>query len=444
MTLILAHGLGGRSDLPVPLALALWGGAAAVLVSFFALGAFWSSPRLRGETAGRPLPAALAAFFESGVARTVVRAIALFMFLATLVISVIGSNSSASNPAPTWLYVWLWVGLVPLSLLFGPVWRVANPLRTVSAGLARLTGDPEGELTSPLPERLGLWPATVSVVIFVWLELVYDRADDPLTVFVFVAAYSLVHIVQAQRYGQAWYSRGDGFEVYSTLIGHLAPIGRRSDGQLVFRNPLDGLLAIERVPGLLGFVCVLLGSTAFDGLTRTPWWEDLSGQAERGVNLLYGTLGLLGCIVAVAATYIAATSFSGRFLPEDARRSEPVSGLFAHSLMPIAVGYTIAHYFSLLVFQGQAGYILASDPLGDGSDLLGISDWRISYVVLSAAAIALVQVAAIVIGHIVGVASAHDRSVGLFQGANKTRAQYPLLLVMVLYTVAGIALLVGS
>lgn len=443
MTFILAHGLGGRSDLPVPIALALWGGAAAVLVSFFALGAFWSSPKLRGAGAGRPLPTGLASFLESRITRGVLKAIALLMLVATLFVAVRGTDSSASNPAPTWLYVWLWVGLVPLSLLFGPVWKVMNPLRAITAGLARLTGDPEGELTSPPPERLGLWPATASVLVFVWLELVYDRADDPLTVLVFVAAYSLVHIVQAQRYGQAWYSRGDGFEVYSTLMGHLAPIGRRSDGRLVFRNPLDGLLAIERVPGLLGFICVLLGSTAFDGLTRTPYWEDLSGQAERGVNLMYGTLGLVGCILLVAATYIGATSFSARFLSDD-NRSLRVADLFAHSLIPIAVGYTIAHYFSLLVFQGQAGYILASDPLGDGSDLFGMADWRISYVVVSAAAIALVQVAAIVAGHVVGVASAHDRSVELFEGANKTRAQYPLLLVMVLYTVAGIALLVGS
>ena len=443
MTWILAHGLGGRSDLPVPLWLALWGGAAAVLVSFFALGAFWSSAKLTGAAAGRPVPAWLASLLESRVTRGIARGIALLLLVATLVVSVAGTNSSASNPAPTWLYVWLWVGLGPLSLLFGPVWRVMNPLRAITAGLARLTGDPDGELVAPLPERLALWPATASVLVFVWLELVYDRADDPLTVLVFVAVYSLIHIIQAQRYGQAWYSRGDGFEVYSTLIGHLAPLGRRADGRLVFRNPLDGLLAIERLPGLLGFVCVLLGSTAFDGLTRTPLWQDLSGQAERGANLLLGTLGLLGCILVVAVTYVGATSFSARFLSEG-RRGLPLAELFAHSLIPIAVGYTIAHYFSLLVFQGQAGYILASDPFGDGSNLLGISDWRISYVVVSAAAIALVQVGAIVLGHIVGVASAHDRSVELFEGANKTRAQYPLLAVMVLYTIAGIALLVGS
>ena len=117
MSFILAHGLGGRSDLPVPLWLALYGGAAAVLVSFFALGAFWSTPRLTGADAGRPLPRALAAFFESPITRGLARAFAVVMLIATLAVAALGTNSSASNPAPTWLYVWLWVGLVPLSLL---------------------------------------------------------------------------------------------------------------------------------------------------------------------------------------------------------------------------------------------------------------------------------------------------------------------------------------
>lgn len=118
--------------------------------------------------------------------------------------------------------------------------------------------------------------------------------------------------------------------------------------------------------------------------------------------------------------------------------------MFIHSLIPIAVGYTIAHYFSLLVFQGQAGYILASDPLGTGWNLFGMADWEINYTAVSTAAIALVQIGSIVIGHVVGVVAAHDRSVEIFPEEHKRRAQYSLLSVMVAYTIAGIALLVGT
>jgi hypothetical protein len=108
------------------------------------------------------------------------------------------------------------------------------------------------------------------------------------------------------------------------------------------------------------------------------------------------------------------------------------------------VGYTVAHYFSLFVFQGQAGYILASDPLSRGDDLFGTSDWQIVYTVVSTAAIALVQIAAIVGGHVLGVVAAHDRAMGMFTGRDKSRGQYALLGAMVIYTVGGIALLVGT
>ncbi len=144
-----------------------------------------------------------------------------------------------------------------------------------------------------------------------------------------------------------------------------------------------------------------------------------------------------------------ALTYAGAMLVTRAtvNRSDPVWGLsatFLHSLIPIMIGYTIAHYFSLFVFQGQAGYILASDPLGTGLNLLGTAEWTIDYTVVSTATIAIVQIAATVTGHVIGIVAAHDRAVGVFTGRDKTRGQYALLAVMVVYTVGGIALLVGT
>jgi chromate reductase len=62
---------------------------------------------------------------------------------------------------------------------------------------------------------------------------------------VFLVLYSLVQVIFATRFGQEWYSYGDGFEVYSTIIGHMSPFGRRRDGRLVVRNPFDGLAALQ-------------------------------------------------------------------------------------------------------------------------------------------------------------------------------------------------------
>ncbi|MPZ74472.1 MAG: hypothetical protein GEU74_14825 [Nitriliruptorales bacterium] len=443
--MVLAHGLGGRSDLPVPLWLALYGGGAAVVVSFVALGVLWPTPRLDRDTGGGPLPGGLQRLVDAAATTVVLRVVGLALLGATIAAAAFGGGNSANNPAPTWLYVWLWVGLVPASLLLGPVWRRMNPLRVISATLARLFGDPHEQGVRPLPPALGYWPAVVGLLVFLWLELVYDRASQPSTVLFFVGVYGMVQVAASTMYGQTWYARGDAFEVYSTLLARLAPWGRRADGRIVARNPLRGLADLTVDSSLTAVVYVLLGSAAFDGLTRTVWWEQLTAGHDRLALAVIGTLGLAGAIGVVAVTYVAATRGAATLAtPRPDARWMPPPKAFAHSLVPITVGYTIAHYFSLLIFQGQAGYTLASDPLNTGANLLGTADWQINYTAVSPQTIALVQVAAIVAGHVVGVVAAHDRAVGLFRRSDTTRAQYPLLAVMVLYTIGGIALLVGA
>ena len=445
---ILAHGIGGRSDLPVPLWLAQYGAAAALLVSFTVLALFWRTPRLEGAAArdGRPLPDGLRRFADARATRVGLRAAGLLAAVLTVVVAAFGPNNSGTNPAPTWVYVWFWVGLVPASLLLGPVWRLVNPLRTISAGLARLAGDPDQEHARPMPPGLGYWPAAVSLTAFAWLELVYPYRDEPYTLLVFILLYAWAQLVAAFRYGQAWYARGDGFEVYSTLVAHLCPIGRRTDGRLGLRNPLAGLAALRPAPGLLAVICVLLGSTAFDGLSRTRWWTELTLEASPLASTVIGTAGLLGAIGIVVVTYTAATRAAEQYLrdrPADDPGDRP-EWQFMHSLVPILIGYTIAHYFSLLVFQGQMGYILVSDPFDQGWNLFGTATWKMNLTLVSTSTIALIQVGAIVTGHILGVIAAHDRAVDLFKGRDQLRGQYLLLTVMVFYTLSGIALLVGT
>jgi hypothetical protein len=442
--LLLAHGLGGRSDLPVPLWLALYGGGAAVIVSFTALGAFWQETRL--ERGGRDLvlPPVVQRALDARATRGVARALTVAMFVVTLLVAALGTDSSASNPAPTWFYVWFWVGLVPASLLLGSVWRVANPLRALSAGLARLSGPAHSSAARSVPAAVGYWPAAAGLTAFVWLELVYARADVPLTVFVFVALYALVQVVAAQSFGPDWYARGDGFEVYSSLIARLSPWARDEHHRLVWRNPLRNLAQLRSEPGLLAVVCVLLGSTAFDGLSRTELWQGLTRATGGLALLMMGTAGMAACIAFVGFTYVAATAASERFVALRASARPSLPGCFVHSLVPIVVGYTVAHYFSFFVFQGQAGYILASNPFGSGRDLFGTLGWSIDYTAVSTRTIALVQVAAIVGAHVIAVVAAHDRAMRMFPVPARTRGQYALLAVMVTYTVGGIALLVGT
>ena len=439
---VLAHGLGGRADLPIPVWLAQYAAALVLVVSFFMLVRFWPNPRLQDPYRGRPLPLWVQRLVDAPAFRLALRLVGLAALLGTILVAAFGGDTSATNPAPTWLFVWFWVGIVPLSLLFGPVMRAFSPLRLLTRWLARLRGrsDPDPR---PMPPWLGYWPAAAGLLVFTWLELVYRDPAHPVNVLIFILLYCLVQLVAAAVYGERWYSHGDAFEVYSTLIGRLSPFGRRpEDGRLVLRNPLAGLASVPIEPGVVAVICVLLGSTAFDGLSRTQWWQRLSGQTSGLAYVLLGTAGLLGMVGLVSAAYLAATrqnpwARSGQKVAVERR--------FVHSLLPIAVGYTVAHYFSLVVFQGQAGYLLASDPLGRGWDLFGTAGQQINYAVVATATIAIVQVVAILTGHVLGVFIAHDRAIADYsRSRQRLRAQYPLLVVMVTYTLGGIALLLGA
>jgi hypothetical protein len=149
-------------------------------------------------------------------------------------------------------------------------------------------------------------------------------------------------------------------------------------------------------------------------------------------------LALAGAALLVAAAFVIAIEVARRV----GRARERLESAFVGSLIPIALAYTVAHYFSLFVLQGQLAWPLASDPFGYGWDLFGTIDYRVNVTPLSADAIWFVQTGALVVGHVLGLVIAHDRAVALF-GTSRValRTQYALLALMVLYTVGGLWLL---
>lgn len=429
-TATLAHGLGARTDLPVPVEIAMLAGGFAVFVSFAVLLALWTKPRLLGETAGRPLPAAIATGVDSAALRSVLKVAGLLAFAAFLGVAWLGPAGADLNPAPTWFYVWFWVGLVPVSVLFGPVYRIANPLRTAATALhqviPRVSADPARIL-----DRLRYTPAIVGLIAFLWLELVSPERADAQVVATFVTLYAVIHIAAGAWFGPRWFDQGDGFEVYFCLLARMAPIGRRSDGQLVLRNPLDGLLVGPKGRGLTTLILVLLGSTAFDGVTRQGFWKDLDEAAKATewstvASTILGTLGLVATIAIIGGFYAASVWASQRFLRPNL--SGDPYGLYVHSLIPIMIGYTVAHYFSFALFQGQVGYLLLLD------------NGQVNYTFIPTVAIAIVQVAAIVVGHILAIISAHDRAIGVLRPGFEKIGQMPALSLMISYTMVGILL----
>jgi hypothetical protein len=431
---VLAHGVGQRTDLPIPLGLAFYGAGMAILASFAVLLLFWPRPRLGDASSGRPVPDGVQRAADSPAVRRSLQAVALAVATLVLAVALAGPDDADRNLAPWALYVTFWVGLVPVSLLLGPVWRVVNPLRLLHRVLRAVVRRAPGEQRL---DRLGLWPAAVSLVGFLWLELVHPQRSAPVTVAAFLIGYAVVHLAASLWFGEEWFARGDGFEVYSSLVARLSPWGRRADGRFVLRNPLVNALTTPAPPGLAAVVVVLLGSTAFDGLSRTVYWQTGPGATN---DVLSGSLGLLVMIGLVAVLYLLGTRLSGRL----ARRPAAVQPRrYAATVLPIVLGYTVAHYFSLFVLDGQSTWILASNPFGtDGVDLFGTAELVVDLAAVSPDTIAYVQVGAVVTGHVLGVVLAHERAL---LSARRARAsdQLPLVVVMVLFTLGGLGLLFG-
>lgn len=432
--MVLAHGVGTRTDLPIPIGLALFGAAAAILITFSVLLLFWRTPRLGGAGSGLVLPPAVQHVADGPALRRTAQFLALISAVFVVVVALAGPGDTPHNAAPWVFYVTFWVGLVPASLLLGPVWRVANPLRLLHRGLRLAVPIAPGAARLP---SLGLWPATASLAAFLWLELVCPGRSLPGTVAAFLIGYAIVQLALALWFGEDWFAAGDGFEVYSSLIARLSPWGRRDDGRLVFRSPLAGAISTPARPGLTAVVVVLLGSTAFDGLSRTVFWQSGPGASN---SVVAGTVGMLAMIALVSALYLIGTTLSGRM----ARQPLGVQpGRYASTIIPIALGYTVAHYFSLFVLDGQTTWILLSNPFGrPGVNVFGTYGNVVDLSAVSATTIALVQVGAIITGHVLGVTLAHERAL-LSARRARTSDQLPLVIVMVLFTFGGLGLLFG-
>lgn len=436
----LAHGIGGAADLPIPLSYALIGAAWALTFSFAVLAFAWRAPRLDPGAPGRAVPAGVRAVVDSPVTRAITAAAGVVAAVLVLAVGLFGPADPAANPVPGVLYVFVWVGVPVASLLAGPVWKVLSPVRACHRLLCRVTGRSPGTGLLRYPRAVGCWPAAAGLFTFVWLELASPDPGSVAAVTIWWAGYLVVTLLGLIVFGTAWAEHADPLEVYSSLLGRLSPVGRGGDGALVLRSPLANLAGTPVGPGSVAVAATLLGSTAFDSFSLFAWWRGLladSGGAP--ARTLLSTAGLFVFIAVVGMSFrVAAAATGGLTRPE--RRMLPTR--LAYTLTPIIAGYVIAHYLSFLVEKGQATVILFADPFALGRNLFGLADREVAYV-LSAhpALLGTIKVAAVVAGHILGVAAAHDRCLRLLPAAHRLTGQLALMLLMVGYTFTGLYLL---
>lgn len=487
-----AHGIGQRYDLPLPLWLYLYGAAAAVVLSFVLIAVFV------GEHSGaRGYPRFdlrrfgwLHALLTSAGIATALRLVSVGLFALTLATALVGENSVSLNFAPTFVWVVWWVGLGFFVALVGNIWPLINPWKIIFSGadqVVRRLGVKQGlELHEAYPAWLGAWPALAFYAAFIWMENVFAGAPEPRVLGLAILTYSLLTWTGMSIYGRdVWLRNGEAFSVFFGIIGRFAPLETRVVDRSVCADCSDeacrdlaecvgceeclawaprnarvlalrpwgaGLLrAGASGPGRVALVVFVLAAVTFDGLSVTSIWQQLYLfmrpvllQLGGASTAVFQTFGLIAVPLAFLAVYVLAIRIAA--LDRIARSSggeriRDATGLFVHSLVPIAVVYQIAHYATFLVAQGWVIVPLLSDPFAWGWDLFGTATWSIEPI-LNAAVVWYSQVALIVAGHVIAVYLAHAFAIRVLRdGRAALRSQVPLLAVMVAYTVSSLWIL---
>jgi hypothetical protein len=429
----MAHGIGGRLDLPVPLSYFLVGAGVVLVISFVALAVLWPEPRLQDGP-------------RHDVARLTVRRgwvlptlglIALLLVIGQLIPPLFGLETDPTRPtiAPVLVWVVFWLVVPFAGAVIGDWYTDINPWRTLARGVRIGPAERTGLL-----DRLGVWPAVVILLAFTWLELVYPDSGSPVALGAAALVYSLF-LLGAMAYAgrETGLAVFDAFTPYNRLFSAISPLGRRADSRLVWRGWLRALTVLPAWPGLPALVVAAIGTVTYDGASATEWFTGLVGdfgQAMAGETLL-----LVGCVLAIGAAYWIASWVAARLVGAGWTASS-VAARFAHTLVPIALAYALAHYLTLIIFEGQQLISAVSDPFALGWDLFGTADRKIDFFITSAEPVWYAQVAVIVTGHVLGVVLAHDRALKDF-GREAVRSQYAMLLLMVALTTLGLLILAG-
>lgn len=438
-----AHAFPRPYDLPLPLGHWLAGAGGAVALSFLVAAGLVKRPAAPKERAFA-LPSKLTDLVLSAL-----RGASVAVFLLLLAAGLFGNQGDWDrNILPVAIWVVWWVGMAFVCALIGDLWALVNPWAAIGRWLAlrpRLT----------LPERVGVWPAVLLFLAFAWVELVWPSNAVPARLACAILLYSALTFAGMALFGvEAWLKRGEVFALVFSLFARFAPLAARRDEKgrpnLILRPYGVGLMP-SSLPSLsmTALVVTVLATVSFDGFSETALWARLSGA---GVGFLYQaglvgafgfvaaqtlvkTAGLLAAPFVFAAVYLAACQIASWI---DGAATGQVARRFVLSLVPIAIGYHLAHYFSYLVVQGQMIVPLASDPFGFGWNLLGATGKPLDIDAVDMRLVWLVAVGGVVLGHAAAVLAAHRAAVA---ASMPLAAQLPLAVLMVGYTVTSLWIL---
>jgi hypothetical protein len=432
---LLAHAAPISYKFPLPIWLYVGAGGAAVLLSapaaLLAVGR-----RDVVERRGRDLYPFVRRL--GPVLTLVLAALVLLALAGGLFATTDESQEFFENPVTVLTWVDFWVGLGIVSWLVGNVWERVSPLNVAGRALDGLLAR-GGVRPLRYPQRLGQWPAVTLLLVWSWLELIWDTAKEPSPLAAMLLVYAIATLVGCALFGaEAWFGNVEVFSVFARTLSRFSPLElrpfspedwARTDERAARVRPYGaGLRTDPPLPGGgAAFVLTALATVVFDGWSQTDrfaalqqwFWERWSFLAHH-VDILQ-TLSMVAVVVAFVAAYVLVTRGDAEAL--------------AVTLVPIAAVYFAAHYFAYLLIAGQNTPAVIVDPFGHSWNPFGWGEYAIWRGIAPAALTWWIQVLLIVFGHVAAVFAAHR--VALRRGRTFA-SQLPLVALMVAYTVAGL------
>ncbi|WP_247742872.1 hypothetical protein [Shimia sp. R9_1] len=369
---------------------------------------------------------------------------ALFLFWL-IYIGLEGPRDPLANPLPLTVWTLWWIAFVTVQGLFGNLWRWVNPWSGPVWCFQALFGR---SMRLRYPAWLGHWVGVGAFLALVGFVLADPAPTDPARLARVVAAYWAVTFFGLILYGPRWGHRADGASMMLWLYGKVGLFARRGAH---LRLGLNGwqLVSLRSVPFGVAVLCLLiLGSGIFDGLNETFWWLDQLGLNPlefpgRSAVIWQTLIGLVLTNLAVVGLFAMAL-WLGLRLGRSQMPLRRALCLFAPTVLPIALGYHVAHYFTSFLVQAQYALAAATDPWARGQDLLGLGTFYVSTGFFntqdSVRVLWLCQAGSVVIGHVVALLLAH--AVALRHVETRVAlTQVPVAIFMIFCTFFGLWLL---
>lgn len=357
----------------------------------------------------------------------VVRLLSVVVLGVIVLSGLFGPQTPTSNFAILVVWAGWWAGYTISVYLIGNTWPAVNPWRALVSLVSRFRFGSRFSMT--YPRRLGVWPSVVGLLGLVWLEVISPIAQSPSVLVLVIVGYSLITLVGATVYGEnVWFSRVDPISQVFRWYGRVAPFQRTETG--IDLTLPSAALASETYQRGTVFIIALLWATTYDGFISTPVWNTIArtvvGWGVPALVLYAGTM--IAGFVVFLVVYRTAARLSRR-TGRTYVAPHVIEERFVLSLLPIAAGYHLAHYLGYFLSLTPALAAVLIHPFGGAVNpkVLVLPDW-----------FGQLQLLFVLGGHLFAVWVAHATAFELFAGRlQPIRSQYPLIAVMILYTVTS-------